>query len=508
MQASITEWLDITAERYPDKTAIVDEWGKISFTMFRSKSHAVAWEIRKQNIGEQKPIVVFLEKSGRSVVSFLGVAYSRNFYCPIDIDMPALRVNKILEILQPAAAITTLKLYENFSKFDFHGPILFYENIEENSKNEENVMTLSRKIIDTDLLYVLFTSGSTGIPKGVGIRHRSVIDYIDWVTEEFSVDEKNSFGNQAPFYFDNSILDIYCMLKTGATMYIIPKSLFAQPVLLLKYLEKNHIDIIFWVPSALITIAKRKALKNIDLSKTLKTILFCGEVMPNKQLNYWREHLPDAIYANLYGPTEITDACAFYLVDRDFRDDAPLPIGRPMKNTEILLLDETDSLITPDQVGKIGELCVKGTSLAAGYYNNPKKTSEVFVQNPLQNGYEEKLYRTGDLAWYNEYGELMYSGRKDDQIKHMGHRIELGEIETAVSSFCEVHRCCCFYDELRQRIVLAVESDIEITKSEIRERLQQQIPEYMLPGEVLYISKLPLNSNGKIDRKKLKADMC
>ncbi len=507
MQASVTEWLDNTAERYPDKIAMVDEWGKITFAMFRSKSLAIAAEIRRRTIGEHKPVIVFLEKSGRSVVSFLGIAYSRNFYCPIDTDMPVLRVNRILEILQPSAVITTEGLYERFRQFDFHGQILFYENIEENEINEETIIPLSRKAIDTDLLYVLFTSGSTGVPKGVGIRHRSVIDYIDWVTDKFSVCEKDSFGNQAPFYFDNSILDIYSMLKTGATMYIIPKALFAQPVLLLDYLKENCVNIIFWVPSALITIAKRRALKNVDLRKTLRAVLFCGEVMPNKQLNYWREHLPDIIYANLYGPTEITDACTFYQVDRAFQDEEPLPIGRPMKNTEVLLLDKEDFLSTSDQMGKIGELCVKGTSLAVGYYNNPKKTSEVFVQNPLQDEYEEKIYRTGDLAWYNEYGELMYSGRKDDQIKYMGHRIELGEIETAVSSFHEVHRCCCFYDESRYRIVLVMESDIELAGSEIRERLQRQIPEYMLPGEIVYLSKLPLNANGKIDRKKLKADM-
>lgn len=508
MQASITEWLDSTAERYPDKIAIADEREKISFSTFRRKSLAIAKELRKQNIGEQKPVIVYLEKSCKSVVSFLGIAYSRNFYCPVDIDMPVLRINKILEVLQPAAAITTQELYERFRQFDFHGQILFYDKIEESKRDEENVIPLSKKIIDTDLLYVLFTSGSTGVPKGVGIRHRSVIDYIDWVTEQFSVCEKDSFGNQAPFYFDNSILDIYCMLKTGAAMYIIPKSLFAQPVLLLEYLKEKGIDIVFWVPSALITIAKRRALKNVDLSKTLRAVLFCGEVMPNKQLNDWREYLPDIIYANLYGPTEITDACTFYQVDRVFQDEEPLPIGKPMKNTEVLVLDEEDSLITPDQKGKIGELCVKGTSLAAGYYNNPERTLEVFVQNPLQDRYEEKVYRTGDLAWYNEYGELMYSGRKDDQIKHMGHRIELGEIETAVSSFSEVYRCCCFYNEARHRIVLVMETELEIAKAEVRERLRRQIPEYMLPGEIVCLPRLPLNANGKIDRKKLKADIC
>ena len=195
----------------------------------------------------------------------------------------------------------------------------------------------------------------------------------------------------------------------------------------------------------------------------------------------------------------------YYEVEREFEEGESIPIGRPFKNTEILLLDGDNKI---PKKGEPGEICIRGTALTLGYYKDKERTDQVFVQNPLNDCYHELIYRTGDIGKYNEYGELLFLSRKDCQIKHMGHRIELGEIETAVSSFCEVHRCCCFYDELRHRIVLAVESDIEITKSEIRERLQQQIPEYMLPGEVLYISKLPLNSNGKIDRKKLKADMC
>lgn len=357
-------------------------------------------------------------------------------------------------------------------------------------------------ILDTDLLYVLFTSGSTGTPKGVAITHRSVIDYIDWVTEEFSITEEDSFGNQAPFYFDNSILDIYSALKTGASLYIIPTKLFAQPVKLLQFLVDNRITTIFWVPSAMIILSKLKAFPSVDVSKTLKRVLFCGEVMPNKQLNIWRQYLPDVVYANLYGPTEITDACTYYTVDRAFSDEEPLPIGKPMRNTEILVLDENDRLVTePEQVG---ELCVRGTSLAVGYYSNPEKTAAAFVQNPLQTAYEEKIYRTGDLVKYNDRHELIYLSRKDFQIKHMGHRIELGEVETAVSSLDGIDVCCCLYDEKHSRIVLFVEGDFTI--GEINGQLRALVPDYMLPGRLICTQRLPLNTNGKIDRVKLRQD--
>lgn len=413
--------------------------------------------------------------------------------------MPPSRVNKILEVLKPEIVITTNKLKTNFEKFNFYGSYIIYEETICSEEDETAVKPYTEKIVDTDLLYVLFTSGSTGVPKGVSICHRSVIDYIDWVTETFNITQKDTFGNQAPFYFDNSILDIYSCMKMGATLNIIPKKLFFQPVPLLEYIKYNKINTIFWVPSALIVVSKLKAFRNVDLSDTLKRVLFCGEVMPNKQLNIWRKFLPNVTYANLYGPTEITDACTYYIVDREFSDDEPLPIGIPMSNTDILVLNDEDKLVTDDEVG---ELCVRGTSLAMGYYNNPEKTRSAFVQNPLNKAVPEIIYRTGDLVRYNEYREIIYISRKDFQIKHLGHRIELGEIETAISSLEEVTLNCCLYDEKNQRIVLFV--DAQVDRDYIKERIEKLVPEYMIPGKVIYLENMPINANGKIDRIKLK----
>ncbi len=467
---------------------------------YRSKSLAIAYKIVELNKGEmKKPVVVYLEKGKEVLVSFMGVAYSGCFYSPIDTEMPQSRVDKILEVLKPEIVITTNKLKTNFEKFNFYGSYIIYEETICSEEDETAVKPYTEKIIDTDLLYVLFTSGSTGVPKGVSICHRSVIDYTDWVTETFNITQKDTFGNQAPFYFDNSILDIYSCMKTGATLNIIPKKLFFQPVPLLEYIKYNKINTIFWVPSALIVVSKLKAFRNVDLSDTLKRVLFCGEVMPNKQLNIWRKFLPNVTYANLYGPTEITDACTYYIVDREFSDDEPLPIGIPMGNTDILVLNDEDKLVTDDEVG---ELCVRGTSLAMGYYNNPEKTRSAFVQNPLNKAVPEIIYRTGDLVRYNEYREIIYISRKDFQIKHLGHRIELGEIETAISSLEEVTLNCCLYDEKNQKIVLFV--DAQVDRDYIKERIEKLVPEYMIPGKVIYLENMPINANGKIDRIKLK----
>lgn len=500
---SILGWLENTAETFPNKIAIYDENGSITYAEYRKQSQAIARNIigfkNEKSISLKSPVVVFLEKSKEVLVSFLAVAYSGGFYSPIDVEMPENRVNKILEVLQPELVITSRESKSKFEKMNYDGAYVIIEDVLPSEGDSAIVDNVVRGIIDTDLLYVLFTSGSTGVPKGVSINHRSVIDYINWVTNTFDINEGDSFGNQAPFYFDNSILDIYSCLKTGATLFIIPQKLFFQPVPLLQYIKDNDIDTIFWVPSALTVVAKLKAFRNVDLSSTLKRVLFCGEVMPNKQLNIWRNYLPKVQYANLYGPTEITDACTYYIVDREFSDDEPLPIGIPMMNTDILVLNADNNLVRGDE---IGELCVRGTSLSMGYYNNPEKTKEAFVQNPLNKAVPEIIYRTGDLVKYNEFGELIFLSRKDFQIKHLGHRIELGEIETAASSLNEVNLCCCLYDEKHQRIVLFIDADL--SKEYVKNCIKSLVPEYMIPGKVVFIEKIPMNANGKIDRVKLK----
>lgn len=503
MKHCVLQWLEETACKYPDKIAFVDENKCYTYKEVRQKALSLAFNIKEKLRNGKHPIAVYMQKSIDMLVAYLGIAYSGNFYSPIAADMPMSRVQKILNTLRPDLFVCTRDLHKSIGdgkQIDYSGPVLNFEDIVDKSVDEIKSREYISGVLDSDLLYVLFTSGSTGTPKGVAITHRSVIDYIDWVTDEFGITEKDSFGNQAPFYFDNSILDIYSAIKTGSSLYIIPQQLFSQPVRLLEYLLEKKITTIFWVPSALIMVSSLKAFRNIDVSKTLKRVLFCGEVMPNKQLNIWRQYLPNVVYANLYGPTEITDACTYYLVDRSFDDNEPLPIGKPMRNTEILILDERDQLVTEPEV--VGELCVRGTSLAVGYYNNPEKTAAAFVQNPLQTAYAEKIYRTGDLVKYNDRHEIIYLSRKDFQIKHMGHRIELGEVETAVSSLDGISMCCCLYDEKRSRIVLFLEK--QISKADINQSLKMLIPDYMLPGKVICIDPLPLNANGKIDRVKLK----
>lgn len=498
MLNNVTAWLEQTAEKYPERTAFSDERKSVTYRELSAQAKAAAVQIIRSGIFK-KPVAVFLPKGADTIISFMAAAYSGNFYTPIDVETPRKRVQKILEVLEPEAVITSSDLAGVFRDYGYEKSVIILEEAVRNEIEEALIAEVQRKCVDTDILYVLFTSGSTGTPKGVAVCHRSVFDYIDWVTDCFHITQEDSFGNQAPFYFDNSILDIYSCIKTGAACHIIPKRLFSQPVRLLEFLKERRISTIFWVPSALIMVARLKAFRNVDLTRFLKRVLFCGEVMPNKQLNIWRAHLPNALYANLYGPTEITDACTYYIVDRTFADDEPLPIGFPIPNTDVIVLDEENHPVTGD---RSGELCVRGTSLAMGYYNNPEKTREAFVQNPLNPHVPELIYRTGDIVKYNERGELIYLSRKDFQIKHLGHRIELGEIETAVSSVEGVELCCCLYDDAHWKIVLFLDKPLE--KAYINEKISQLLPEYMLPNRIECLSSFPLNANGKIDRAALK----
>ena len=364
-------------------------------------------------------------------------------------------------------------------------------------------MQCIKKIIDTDILYVLFTSGSTGIPKGVIINHKAVVDFTDWICDTYSFDENTIFGNQAQLYFDLSIQDVYAPLKTGATTVLIPNRMFIQPLRVWNTILEKKVNTLVWIPSMLSMFANLDILANVEKAP-LKKVLFCGEVMPMKQLNYWIKNYPTVTFANLYGPTECTEACTYYTIDRKFDDEDVLPMGIACENSEAFVIGDDNKLVTePD---KIGELYMRGTCLSSGYYNNPEKTAEVFIQNPLNNSYPELVYKTGDLVRYNDRGELVYVSRKDFQIKHRGYRIELGEIDAAATSIVEIEYACCVFDTKADKLILAYKGDIETDL--VEKKLKEKLQEYMVPTDYHKLDNMLFNINGKVDRKAIEKLYC
>lgn len=497
MHNIITDYMEKTAEKFPEKIAVVDEKRELSFRELRAEARQIATRLIDEGIFH-KPVAVFLEQSVEAVVCFLAVAYSGNFYTVLDTKMPKNRLQKIMQVLKPATILTDNAHFTDISvEVGTEVKVITYDASVLTAVDNNALRNVSRKINPMDVLYVLFTSGSTGVPKGVTVGQRSVMEYTEWVSETFKVNEHEIIGNQAPFYFDNSVLDIYQMVSTGATLHIIPRRLFKFPLRLLEYIRDHSINMVFWVPSVLCMVANFDVLEACDVS-CLKKILFAGEVMPNKQLNVWRRALPKALFANLYGPTEITVDCTYYIVDRAFDDAEPLPIGVPCRASTILVLDDKNQLVKgSDQ----GELCVRGSSLSYGYYRDPKRTAQAFMQNPLNDAYQDIIYRTGDLVHYNERNEIMYDGRKDFQVKHMGHRIELGEIETAVSAQEGIEASCCLFDGEKSQLILCYIGKLE--ERELRKKLIDILPEYMRPRYCRKLEVMPINANGKIDRKRL-----
>lgn len=500
MITNIAEYLSITADKFPDKTAFVDSNRSITFSQLKSESEHIAYKLLSLGLNK-KPVIVYLDKSVEVVSSFLGVAQSGNFYSPIDTGMPAARIGKIVDTLSPAAVITDRGHIDDVKEFIDNVPIVVYEDAMECTIEESVVLNATKNTLDSDLIYVLFTSGSTGVPKGVMISHRGLIDFVNWATDELKIDETFVFGNQTPFYFSFPIYEIYCTIKNGCTTYIIPGELFSEPANLMKYLDDNKITTIIWVPSALCMVSAFRALNSPHVD-SLKRVWFGAEVMPIKQLNKWRKAYPDVEYINLYGPTEVTDTASAYRVNREFTDDEFLPIGDACRNKEILLLDDDGKNV---ESGEIGEICVRGSGIAYGYYNDPERSADVFVQNPLNDKYPEIIYKTGDLGKKNQYGELVYISRKDFQIKHMGRRIELGEIETNISSLDNVELCCCLYDANKKKIYAFYSGKAE--ENVLAEELKEKIPDYMLPNKWVHLDIMPLNLSGKTDRQKLKEMM-
>ena len=498
MKQHVLDYLEETVKSVPEKIAFSGEHSALTFQELYDNSKRIGSNLILKGFVKE-PVLVFMEKSPEEICTFFGVIRSGCFYVPIDEEMPSTRIDLIIENCKPRVVIFDDATAEKVETLNFTGKKYHYTDLLQGETDEDALLGIYETTIDTDPIYIVFTSGSTGVPKGVVACHRSVIDYVEHLSEVLGFNRHTVFGNQSPLYFDACLKELYPTIMFGATTHLIPRELFAQPKNLVEYLNEKKVNTICWVVSALTMIS---AFKTFDLVKPqyLHTIAFGSEVFQKKQYRIWREALPDATFTNLYGPTEATGMSCYFRCDRELSEEEPIPIGRPFKNTQVLLLDENGKIV-PE--GQPGEICLRGTCVTLGYYNNPEKTHESFVQNPLNPFYPELIYRTGDMGYYNEYGELVFASRKDYQIKHMGHRIELGEIEANVAKVEGIKICACTYQREKDRIVLHYVGDVD--EKELKATLKDKLPRYMLPARLNHLEEMPFTPNGKIDRKRLES---
>ena len=500
MQTNILDWLEATSARCPDAPAVGDEqqtytWAQLAALARRCGSFIAA------RTEPRRPVAFYLEKSAPVFAAMLGTVYAGCCYSVLDTRQPAARTLQVLTTLMPAFLVTDRDHADAAAALGYTGAIFLLDDLLAAPVDDDLLTARRAQAVDVDPLYINFTSGSTGVPKGVTVSHRSVLDFIPQFAGLFGIAQDDILGNQAPFDFDVSVKDLYTALYTGARVQIIPRAYFSQPTKLMDYLADHEVTILVWAVSAMCFVSIMNGF-GYRVPSTVRQVLFSGEVMPIKHLMKWKKYLPQTRFVNLYGPTEITCNCTYYILpDRDFAPEEALPIGRAFPNEKVFLLDESDALIT--EPGKAGELCVSGTALALGYYADPVRTAQAFTQNPLNPNWYERIYRTGDLARYDESGQLFYIGRKDFQIKHMGHRVELGEIEAAAMRCDAVTRACCIFDAQKQRLHLFYTGSCE--KAALLAALKEALPPFMQPNTAHQLDALPMNKNGKIDRTALAA---
>lgn len=447
---------------------------------------------------ENKPIIVISNKNIFIPSIYLGIAYANCFYVPLSTEMPKVKVESVLSLTNAKVIVYDEGVRDFVLSLNFNGKTISINECISCEISREMVESRRNNILDRNPLYIIFTSGSTGVPKGVVTSHASVVDYVWTFAETFNIEEGEIFGNQAPLDYIAAIRDMYIPLVKGCKSIFIPKTLFSTPKILFGFLNDKKITTICWVSAALSLCCTLNVFDEIK-PQYLRKVFFTGSVFDYQNLNVWKKNLPSAMFVNHYGPTEITASCTYYVVDNAVEYASNLPIGKAFRNRRVFVLNEKNEVAKPFEKG---EICVAGECLALGYFKNQQKTSECFVQNPLNDSFEEKIYLTGDVGYADESGTLYFVGRKDNQIKHMGHRVELDEIENAVQLMPAVNECCCVYNYKKSTITLFYSG--EATPTDISKFLREKLQSFMVPRKFVVLDSLPKLFNGKIDRQSLK----
>lgn len=474
-----------------------------SYETLENCSNFICAEIEKYGLGEGDVIGILHTKQFEQYAAMLACLKMGIIYSNIDPNSPLERFSKILDTCSPKLIISEktisdeveLFLNKKSTQILFIGK--FKPSVVKISEKTNKLLPLSW---DTTA-YIMFTSGSTGAPKGVTITHGGLISFINWSKNHFNIDSNDRFAQLSPMFFDNSVFDFYSCLFSGACLVPVDDSLMSKPHLITKFVDNLKCTIWFSVPSLIVYLLSTRVLKPSSL-KYIRCIIFGGEGFPKSLLKKLFTYFGKTKrLVNVYGPTEGTCICSSHDISiSDFDDMLKFAsLGKINPNFKFMIIDENSEAV---DIGEKGELCLMGPNISPGYYNDWEKTHACFVQNPKNNCYNEIMYRTGDIV-FEEDGLLWFSGRVDNQIKHMGYRIELEEIETVLNSFCEILQAGVIYYKNRQEfghIVAVIQVVTKISELEVRQKLANYLPKYMIPREIIFSLALPKNKNGKVDR--------
>ena len=498
MASEVFDWIRHSASLRGDRIIYESPEGSLTFGELDRFSKAVAtWVAKLSDI--ECPVAVMTGRSVYTPACYMGVARAGCFYAPMDAEVPRQRLEQIMSVAEPAIVIVDKAHLETAEAVAGGCEIALMEDLLSYPADDDLVAAREASVM-------IFTSGSTGKPKGVLTAHRSLICYLEGLNDIIGLGESDVLGNQAPLDYIAAIRDMYLPLMTGASTVMVPKNEFAMPDALFKTLNDYRVTTLCWSTAGLEIPAKLGGFAE-SKPEHLKRIVFSGSVISNKYLRVWQQNLPDVTFINQYGPTEATASCTYYVLRDVVTDDTVLPIGRPYKHYQILLLthDEESGEWSETPDGEIGQICVKGPCLAIGYYRSKEQTEKVFIQNPLNDEYPETIYLCGDLGHIGEDGELYFHGRMDRQIKHMGHRVELAEVEAYALTIDGVTECASLYDKARELIYLFFAGPA--TAKEITLRFRADMPAFMVPRKLVALDEMPHLPNGKIAMSELKEMM-
>jgi amino acid adenylation domain-containing protein len=509
------------AAAHPERVAVTCGAEAMRYGELDRQSNQLAWSLLAAGIERGERVGIYLPKSIASIVSLFGILKAGAAYVPLDPFAPVRRLAFILRDCGIQCVITTTgKMPAVVAMTGIGAPVDTLVLADQAGKTagavpsplkglswgqvhhaESTMPAAALRPIEADLAYILYTSGSTGEPKGVMISHLAALTFIRWATDCFQVSDRDRLSNHAPLHFDLSVFDIFAALGTGAMLCLLPDGISAYPVRMAEFIHEQEITVWYSVPSALIHLVAHGEMGRFDFPR-LRAILFAGEVFPVRHLRGLRRLVPHARLYNLYGPTE-TNVCTYYEIGEIPPDRVdPFPIGRACANTEVFAVGERGERIGP---GEEGELFVRGSCLMKGYWGRPDKSAQAMVQNPFVKACEDKVYRTGDLVRLEPDGNYSFVGRKDQMIKSRGYRIELGEIEAALYAHPGVKEAAALAvpdDEVGNRIkALVVRSPgSDATISELRRFCSERLPRYMVPETIDFLATLPRTATGKVDR--------